>query len=200
MENLCNTFTNNLTISDNDILAGHLITKEKRHQLFGKVSGGSGSHSPEIYQRKTIEDYTGTQCGKTNMRINLDTYTLKEVANPNKNEDGFDYSENFDGCQLIHGKKIYINMKCVVGKGGSQMRTLRDQVYPFIKAQLKILKNSQNEQNIYFANVLDGDEASCAMSKYNYLLKKYTGDKILHRIYVGDLKNYIIWFKRLDEQ
>jgi hypothetical protein len=198
MEHLCNAFTNNLTISNDDILAGHLITKEKRHQLFGKVSGGSGSHSPEIYQRKTIEDYTGTQCGKTNMRINLMTYTLKELAKPNMGRrDGFNYSENFDGCQLIHDKKIYINMKCVVGKGGSQKRTLRDQTYWFVRGQLEILKN---EQNIYFANILDGDEASCAMIQYDYLLEQYTDDKILHRIYVGDLKNYINWFKRLDEQ
>jgi hypothetical protein len=198
MEDLCKTLTDKLTISsqsDDDILDGYLITKEKRQDLFGKVAGGSGSRSPEIYQRKTIEDHTGIQCLKTNIRINLMTNSLKEIAKPNMHADGFNYSEDFDGCQMINDKIIYINMKCIVGTGGSQTRSLRE-VYWFVRGQLEILKNS-DKKNIYFANILDGDEAASVMSKFDYLLQQYNDYNILDKIYIGDLKSYIKWFKTL---
>jgi hypothetical protein len=185
----------NLTSLD-DIIDGKLITKEKRHEIFGKVAGGTGSRGPEIYQRKTIEDYTGIACPKTNMRINLMENKLKEIAKPNINVDGFNYSEDFDGCQQIGNKKIYINMKCIVGTGGNQTRSLRE-VYWFIRGQLQVLKNT-NDKTLYFANILDGDEAHDSFSKFDYLLQQYAEEKC--KIYVGDLKNYIPWFKKVNAE
>jgi hypothetical protein len=83
-----------------------------------------------------ITEGTGIPCPKTNMRINLRTNTLCNVAHPNKQVDGFDYSEDFDGVQQVPGDKIvYINLKCIVGKGGSQTRSLRE-VYWFIEGRL----------------------------------------------------------------
>ena len=125
-----------------EIVAGKLITKEKRQEMFGRIAGGSGSIQPEEYQRAKIVEKTGIPCPKTNMRINLRKEFMKEIAKPNIHHDGFDYSEDFDGCQQINGKKIYINLKCIVGTGGAQTRSLRE-VYWFIDGQLNILKTEK---------------------------------------------------------
>jgi len=173
-----------------DIIAGKLITKEKRQELFGNIAGGAGSIKPENYQRKKIIEHTNIDCKKTSIRINLRTIELVAKSHPNINEDGYDYSEDFDGIQIKGKNTIYINLKCIVGKGGTQTRSLRE-VYWFIEGQLHILKNNQN---IYFANILDGDEAYNAMSKYKYILSLPKFANVKDNVYIGDLKDYIIWF------
>jgi hypothetical protein len=175
------------------VIAGCLITKEKRQELFGQVAGGAGSRKPEIYQRKKIVEGTGIECPETNIRINLRTNTLKDIAHPNTKSDGFDYSEDFDGIQSIKDKKVYINLKCIVGKGGAQTRSLRE-VYWFVEGQLKSLKSVED---VYFANIIDGDEAHSTKSKFEYLLNLPEFEKIKNRVYVGDLKGYFDWFKNL---
>jgi hypothetical protein len=175
------------------VIAGCLITKEKRQELFGQVAGGAGSRKPEIYQRNKIVEGTGIECPETKMRINLRTNTLKSIAHPNTKSDGFDYSEDFDGIQSIKDKKVYINLKCVVGKGGAQTRSLRE-VYWFVEGQLKTLKSVED---VYFANILDGDEAHSTKSKFEYLLNLPEFEEVKNRVYVGDLKGYFDWFKNL---
>ena len=161
-------FSNEMrVVCPNDVISGSSITKDKRHELFGKVAGGSGSRNPEDFQRSKIIEGTGFECNKTNVRINLRKNTLNEISHPNKNNDGFDYSEDFDGVQCVNNKKIYINLKCIVGKGGAQTRSLRE-VYWFIEGQLNILKNVND---VYFVNILDGDEAHSCMSKFEYILE-----------------------------
>lgn len=173
-----------------EVIKGIFITKEKRHKLFGCVAGGSGSCNPENFQREMIIKGTNIKCEKTNTRINLRTYDLVNISQPNKNIDGFDYSEDFDGIQYIKNNAIYINLKCIVGKGGSQTRSLRE-VYWFIQGQLKVLLNKKT--NIYFANILDGDEANFCMTKYKYLLSQPEYINISKYIYVGDLNEYFNW-------
>jgi len=173
------------------VFAGALITKEQRRSAFGIVAGGSGSMQPEKDQRLKIVEGTGVLCPKTNFRINLRTNTLKEIAKPNLNDDGFDYSEDFDGAQSWDDKRVFLNMKSVVGRGGAQTRSLRE-VYWFIEGQLRVLKNSDSA-NIYFANILDGDESNRFMSKFNYLLALPEFDIVRNRVYVGDLKGYFDW-------
>jgi hypothetical protein len=186
-----------------DLVDGSLITKTKRTELFGSCDKGAGTSNPENYQRQTISTLTKIPCLKTNIRINLRNNTLKEICYPNKYSDGFDYSENFDGIQTISNptttKSIYINLKCVVGSGGSQTRSLRE-VYWFIEGQLNVLLNQSNSvaitstNTIYFANILDGDQASSVFDKFNYLLDLPAYSSIKEFIYVGDLKNYFNWF------
>ena len=183
-----------------DIIAGNLITKEMRQKIFGQVAGGAGSRKPEEYQRKKIIDGTGIDCPKTNIRINLRTNTLNNITHPNLKNNGFDYSEDFDGIQTIDENDIYINLKCIVGKGGAQTRSLRE-VYWFIEGQLKTLKEKNNDshnmnKNIYFANILDGDEAYNCMSKFEYLLSLPEYDPIKEKVYIGDLKGYFNWFEK----
>jgi hypothetical protein len=176
-----------------DVIAGCLITKEKRQELFGQVAGGAGSRKPEMYQRQKIKEGTGIECPETNIRINLRTNTMKEIAHPNTHIDGFDYSEDFDGIQCIKEKKVYINLKCIVGKGGAQTRSLRE-VYWFVEGQLKSIKSLEN---VYFANILDGDEAHYTISKFEYLLNLPEFADVKNRVYVGDLEGYFEWFKTL---
>jgi len=173
-----------------NVLAGNLITKDVRHVHFGQVAGGSGSCSPEKYQRRMIVEGTGVQCPKTNTRINLQTNQLVDIAHPNTKRDGFDYSEDFDGGQTFGEKKVFINLKCIVGKGGSQTRSLRE-VYHMMEGQLRICR--QTDEQVYFANVLDGDESNYSMPKFDYLLNEYTDVK--SRVYVGDLKGYFDWLR-----
>jgi hypothetical protein len=180
-----------------EIISGSIITKEKRHELFGNCSGGSLTLKPEDYQRKIIIDLSGHKCIKTNIRLNLRTFELVNLIHPNININGFDFSENFDGCQEFNNFKIYINLKCIVGKGGSQTRSLRE-VYWFIQGQLNYLNNNSND-NIYFANILDGDEANYNMPKFNYLLSLSIYDKIRKKIYIGELKNYFNWLNLIND-
>lgn len=175
------------------VVEGKLITKEKRHEVFGQVAGGAGSRAPELFQRKMIIEGTGIDCPKTNTRINLRTNTLKDISHPNTSKDGFDYSEDFDGCQTVgNDKKVYVNLKCIVGAGGAQTRSLRE-VYWFVEGQLNTLKKVDN---VYFANILDGDEAADSFDKFEYILSLAEFESVKNRIYVGDLKGYFDWFKK----
>lgn len=175
-----------------DVIDGYLITQKLRKKIFGDVAGGSGSMNPEKYQRNKIIEGTQIDCLKTNIRINLRNNCLEDIRCPNIQINGFDYTENFDGVQNINNALIYINLKCIVGKGGTQTRSLRE-VYWFIEGQLKILVDNED---IYFANILDGNEANANMSKYNYLISHFKDVK--ERIYVGDLKNYFNWLNNLN--
>ncbi len=177
------------------IVRGKLITKEKRREMFGEIASCAGSMKPEQYQREKIVQLTGRCCCKTNTRINLRTNVLKELSRPNIREDGFDYSENFDGVQYLNDKLIYINLKCVVGEGGAQTRSLRE-VYWFIAGQMNV---AYDNPKICFANILDGDEAHSAMEKFEYLLSQ-AEDDVKRRIYVGDLAGYFTWFESLRDE
>jgi hypothetical protein len=173
------------------VLAGALITKEGRHDQFGTIAGGAGSRKPEEFQRAMVVEGTGAPCAKTHMRINLRTNRLREVAHPNTERDGFDYSEDFDGVQRIGGKTVYLNFKCIVGKGGSQTRSLRE-VYWFVEGQLKYALSAATEP-VYFANILDGDEAHAVMPKFAYILGLPEFESVRGRVYVGDLRGYFAW-------
>jgi len=170
------------------VIKGCDITKETRQEQFGKVAGGAGSTRPEQFQRTMIEKGTGIPCPKTHMRINFRTRTLEYMMHPNKKVNGFDYSEDFDGLQEIGSKKIYLNLKCIVGAGGSQTRSLRE-VYLFMRGQIDTLTD-----DLYYANILDGDEAHASMDKFEFLLHVEGEEDIRQKIYVGDLAGYFTWF------
>lgn len=177
-----------------DVIAGYLITKELRHDQHGIVAGGGGSMNPEIYQRSKIVEGTGVPCSPTIVRINKRTGQMHDIAHPMKHENGFDYTENFDGMQKLGEKTIWINLKSVVGKGGSQTRTLRDECYPFVDAQLNYLL-ATSLTTCFFANIFDGEEAHTRMPMFNYLLNLPQFKNVKKYVYVGDLKNYFDWLK-----
>ena len=174
------------------VIAGCEITKDVRMEMFGSVNGGAGSSKPENWQRQMIERGTGIPCPKTNMRINLRTNVLEDIAHPNRYENGFDYSEDFDGVQQFGEKKVFIDLKCISDKGGSQTRSLRE-VYRFVEGQLNVLK----KKKVYFANILDGDACSAVSDKFAYLLGLPEYVDVKDYVYVGDLKNYFAWVEAM---
>ena len=175
-------------------MEGCLYTKEKRQELYGIVAGGAGSMKPEIFQRNMVELGTCHDCFKTNMRINTYTNEMKNQTRPMTKEDGFEWTENFDGKQVFSSNTVWVNFKSVVGTGGSQTRTLRDECYPFVKAQLNWLVKSKTTNN-YFANIFDGDEAAAKMKQFKYLLNLPEFSTVKKYMYVGDLKGYFSWVK-----
>jgi hypothetical protein len=70
------------------------------------------------------------------------------------------------------------------------------EVYWFVEGQLNVIKNSNNT-NVFFANILDGDESHAVLPKFEYLLSlpEFTNEK--NNVYVGDLTGYFSWFKRM---
>jgi hypothetical protein len=181
-------------IIKNNMISSNKQTKEWRQKEFGKVAGGSGSMNCEIYQRSYVEKILKKRCKKTHLRFNRRTGKLEEVKSPNKYENGFDYTEDFDG-MIINGDKILLfNFRMVCGKGGSQTRTLRGS-YQFIEEQLKF---SKTHPNYYFANILDGDESFHTIDKFIYLINLKEYSEVKNRCYIGDLCSFEKWFNKKD--
>ena len=176
------------------VICGSSFTKEVRHSLHGKVDGGKGSREPELYQREQIILGTHLPCPATQTRINWRKNTMVEISQPMKNDDGFDYTENFDGKQAFPRGTVWINLKSVVGKGGSQTRTLRDECYHFVYAQLNYLLKTKDTR-CYFANIFDGDEADAKMRMFTHLMSQPEFADVKKYVYVGDLRGYFTWVK-----
>lgn len=112
-----------------------------------------------------------------------------------KEDDGFEWSENFDGKQVHNGNTFFYNLKMVCDCGGAQTRTLRE-VYHFIKAQLKYI-HKFNVQDTYFINILDGNESHRTKHKFAYLLSNEHYSTIKKQVFVGDMYDFQQWFKNL---
>lgn len=89
----------------------------------------------EKYQYKYIELITKYKLIKTNERFNIEKNIIMDNKNPNKHDDGYEWSKNFDGKIYIKSDIYYFNLKFVCDNGGAQTRTLRE-VYHFIKSQI----------------------------------------------------------------
>lgn len=148
----------------------------------------NGKHNEcEIYQRRMIETITSTTCAKTHVRMNICDDRMETIVSPNKQPDGFEWTEDFDGFMELDGKKMYFNLKMVCSAGGAQTRALRE-VYHFIQSQLEhLLKFPESSNNVYFVNILDGDESARNMNKFQYLVSQEKYSAIKDRVYVGDL-------------
>ena len=144
--------------------------KKQRWYLDGK------RNECELYQRNKIEEITGLKCAKTSERINIYTYEMRPYTNPMVSNDGFEWSEDFDG-KIIRGNSIvFVNLKMVCDSGGAQTRSLRE-VYHFIYSQIQYIHNNPQATNVYFVNILDGNESHKHQSKYTYLLNKMSEKK-----------------------
>jgi len=145
-----------------EIISSELQTKEWRKSQKWYKNGKS--NECEKYQMKILEENIKDKIDKTNDRIYMTTNEIKSNRNPNRDNDGFEYTEN---------------------GGGAQTRTLRE-VYHFIKYQTKYLEKF-NTKNIYFINILDGYGCYHHREKFNYLINKNTKDYI----FIGDMKEFI---------
>lgn len=143
------------------------------------------SNECEKYQINIIKKITNIPFSKTERRLNMETNTMNNRRNPLNQNDGFEWTENFDGIQNLGDYILLYNLKFICDDGGAQTRTLRE-VYHFIKVQIKYLE-SNKDTNIYFINILDGNTSYKHINKFLYLKSK---NSIRSRIFIGSMKNF----------
>lgn len=182
--------TRNQKINNHIIPHANYQTKKWRQNQSWYKTGLS--NECEIYQRNIIDQITKKTCSKTSNRINIITKEMKQLKQPMKEIDGFEWTEDFDGFIQHDKNDIYFNMKFVCNSGGGQTRTLRE-VYHFITCQLEHLIKFYNTSSMtipYFINILDGDTSSKHMEKFNYLLKKKEYETVSKQVFVGDMHDF----------
>lgn len=142
----------------------------------------------EKYQIRSIEYLLGKSPGKTYHRINMETNNIEENKKPLEKNNGYEWTENFDG--IIKGRDniYYFNLKFVCDKGGAQTRTLRE-VYHFIKYQHQYIKN-HNTTNVHFINILDGDTCYENMGKFNYLRESDKYIDVKKYMFIGSMYDF----------
>lgn len=148
-----------------------------------------GKHNEcEYFQIQCVELITGMKFVQpTHLRINTMTLEFCHKKYPMKDNDGYEWTEDFDGLFEHNLHKFYINLKFVCGDGGAQTRTLRE-IYHFIATQLKYIATQTNDKNIYFVNILDGDTSHKNMSKFRHLFKHHSFG--MDRVFVGDMAEF----------
>jgi len=117
--------------------------------------------------------------------INMQIVKLK---NPFKYDNGFEFTEDFDGLYLVNTNNVYFNLKFICDKGGAQNRSTH-QVYHFIKCQLEHLLIYKT-QNKYFMNILDGDTSYEFKTKFDYLKNNEKYKDIIKYIFIGDMFSF----------
>lgn len=162
-----------------DIVEAALQTKDWRSR---QPWYNNGRHNEcEIFQRSIIEKITGRPCDCTQNRIHMLTGDIRSLKNPMLADDGFEWSETFDGIQMLeNGRILFYNLKMICSEGGSQTRSLRE-VFHFIMAQQRC-----DPSKYSFINILDGD--ACHRHKNKFM------SKAKENIFVGDMKDFARWF------
>ena len=123
--------------------------------------------------------------------MNIFTYKLIEIKHPFSYENGFEFSENFDGLIKIGKYTFLFNLKMICDSGGAQTRSLRE-VHNFIHSQLEYCLENENTK-YFFINILDGDESNYKMKYITHLLNKKRYKKNNFNIYCGDMYDFFIW-------
>jgi hypothetical protein len=159
---------------------------------------GGKSNECELLQRMQIQQITGKACLKTTLRINKRTHQMQPLSNPMTRPDGFDWTEDFDGCQQLVGKdgttyKLLYNFKMVCDAGGAQTRTLRE-VYAFIEAQQQVLLPGNHHANVHFINVLDGDQSHFRKEQFSHLLNLPEYATVKEKVFIDDMCAFDAWF------
>lgn len=154
------------------------------------------SNECELLQRMQIQQMTKKECAKTTTRINKRTHQMQPLSNPMTHEDGFDWTEDFDGTQQLVGKDgaihdLFYNFKMVCDAGGAQTRTLRE-VYAFIESQQQVLL--EKHETIYFVNILDGDQSHHRKEQFNYLTNLPEYATVKENVFIGDMCAFGAWF------
>jgi hypothetical protein len=165
------------------ITQSSLQTKEWRKSQNWYINGKK--NECEIFQINLLEnilkEYMGfsIKINKSDKRINLFKHNISCIKNPLLNEDGFEWSENFDGEILLNNTLYLFNLKFICDNGGAQNRSLRE-VYHFAYNQQKIKKYTTETHNldIIYINILDGNFCFNHINKF----KKFTQSNI----FIGD--------------
>jgi len=159
-------------------------TKEWRKSQDWYINGKK--NECEIFQKRQFEAIVQTKLSKTSKRLFMVDNTLVRIANPLKNDQGFEYTENFDAEFKRDDNIFLVNFKFTCDQGGAQLRTLRE-VYHFIKTQSEFLKRHSNEK-IYFINILDGNTS--------YTYKDQFENLKTDRIFIGDMQEFSTYWNQ----
>jgi hypothetical protein len=146
------------------------------------------SNECEKYQINMIEKIINNKLKKTDDRINILKNKIESKKSPMIGDDGYEWTENFDGKLIKDNKTYYFNLKFICDRGGAQTRTLRE-VYHFIKNQMECLIRL-NINNLYFINILDGDTSYNNMNKFNFLLNKIEYYEVKKYVFIGSLYEF----------
>jgi hypothetical protein len=174
----------------------NLQTKDwRKEQSWWK---GGKKNECELLQRMQVEQITGKACPKTITRINKRTHQMQELSNPLTRNDGFDWTEDFDGKQEVIGKNgsvhdMFYNFKMVCDAGGAQTRSLRE-VHSFVEAQMQVLLLG-NHPNAYFINILDGDQSHLRKEQFNHLVQLPEYSNVKEKIFVDDMCAFKSWYE-----
>ena len=176
------------------IPSSEIQTKEWRQQ---QTWYKGGKHTEcESYQIPLIEEITQSKLVKTNFRLHAHDYLMKENNRPMKQEDGLEWSENFDAYLNYHNKDFYFNLKIICDNGGAQTRSIRE-TYHFMKYQMEHIKRYKSDfpTEKYFINILDGNACNRSMKNFYYLMNKPENKFQKPYIFVGDMKQFQdYWF------
>ena len=187
------------SIKSNIFIPSKHMTKEWR-KLQSWYKGGKKNEC-EIKQREWSESIVGTIINKTKIRLNKRSLEMKIKKTPNKFEDGFDWTEDFDGLISNIDKKFYFNFKMCICSGGAQTRTLRE-VFTHIETQLNYLNKLKETStkldtiNEYFINILDGDICYHHRDKFEYLLNLSVFEEVKKYVFVGDTFEFNDWYTK----
>ena len=152
-----------------NILIPHSYYQTKNWRKNRKWYINGKKNECEIYQRKLFNRIIKLDCSKTTERINMDLIEIIDNKNPMKEENGFEWTEDFDGKIILNNNILYINFKFVCDEGGAQTRSLRE-VYHFIKYQIKyLIKNKYNNEKYECNN----EKYECNNEKYECNNEKY---------------------------
>ena len=172
----------------NNIIIPNANLQTKNWRKNQKWYKNGKSNECEKYQLQQIAKIIGTQLPKTYDRIQMENNDIICNKNPLMNEDGYEWTETFDGKLLQNNNTYYFNLKFICDFGGSQTRTLRE-VYNFVKCQLEFLIK-HNTTNIIFVNILDGDTCYYNKNKFEYLQNKEKYKFAKKCIFIGSMYDF----------
>lgn len=147
---------------------------------------GGRQNECELYQQQCVRQVVGHDVASkpTHLRLHLTTKALIAEKAPLRHDDGFEYTEDFDGHLDVSGTLFFFNLKFVCGVGGSQNRTMRE-TYHFVQTQLEHLVSFPDASK-RFINILDGDCSHRFMPKFRFLLAKDHFQAVCPQVFVGD--------------
>lgn len=141
----------------------------------------------ELFQKKCIGQITGMMMpNNTHLRLHFPSKDLRRVLSLNE-DDGFEYTEDFDSCLVVFGITLYFNFKFICHSGGAQTRALRE-TYHFIQTQLEHLLLFPGPK--LFINILDGNQSYQSMTKFRYLLEKPVFHSVRQYLFIGDTHQF----------
>lgn len=150
------------------------------------------SNECEIYQKSILGNVISCKLTQTHERIHIRSLRIVYNKYPMRNDNGYEYTEDFDGKECFNQNTLYYNLKMVCDRGGAQTRTLRE-VYHFVYYQLEYLLKSKTT-TFYSCNIIDGDEFVRNKRKFKYLLSSPRYKHVRKYVFCGTMKSFLLWY------